>query len=291
MKTSTPKNDLSKRLKTYSALAGALVTAGAAKAGIVYTDVDPDVVLTKGDSYNLDLNADNSVDFTFSLTSLIYSFYGFSVPVDAALVGPVAGNGFIASSTSYLGNKFYLGISLAQGDTIDANGAWVNAPMGALAAKGGIQGIYSLSGGNFLNVTDKYLALQFKIGANTHYGWVRLDGGAAVSSITIKDYAYNDTPNESLKAGQTASSIKEFSALKNVSAYSFQNKININFSNGSLPKGTVSILNALGQNVYSTNVSSAQNQITIDEPAGNFYIVSLQTEEGIYTKKVFLKNN
>ncbi len=46
-----------------------------------------------------------------------------------------------------------------------------------------------------------YIGIKFLIGANTHYGWIRLktDG----YSFTIDSYAYNRTQNQQIKAGQT----------------------------------------------------------------------------------------
>src|ERR1044071_81070 len=62
---------LLKKLKQYSALVGpALVTAGVANAQILYTDIDPDVVIAPDagmrDAIALDLNADGTADYEFT---------------------------------------------------------------------------------------------------------------------------------------------------------------------------------------------------------------------------------
>jgi hypothetical protein len=58
------------------------------------------------------------------------------------------------------------------------------------------------SGGNWLNVTNRYLGLRFKISGKTHYGWARLTFDVGLLSATLTGYAYETTPGKSIKAGQ-----------------------------------------------------------------------------------------
>jgi hypothetical protein len=57
--------------------------------------------------------------------------------------------------------------------------------------------------GSWSGQSDKYLPLRIVVGTNTYYGWARLDVAYGGTSFTIKDYAYNSTPNQSILAGQT----------------------------------------------------------------------------------------
>ena len=68
---------------------------------------------------------------------------------------------------------------------------------------------FSSSVGNWLGQTDKYLALKLNVGTNTYYGWVRLDVVTTATSFTVKDYAYESTPNACILTGQTPLGITE----------------------------------------------------------------------------------
>ena len=71
------KTTLSKKIKSYSALAGSIIAVGAsADAQVVYMDVAPDVTVnTSGGFYNLDLNADGTTDFKLVTNSVSTSGY------------------------------------------------------------------------------------------------------------------------------------------------------------------------------------------------------------------------
>jgi hypothetical protein len=52
--------------------------------------------------------------------------------------------------------------------------------------------------------TDAYIGLAFDIGGSKHYGWARVDLTAdAPEALTIKDFAYNISPGDPIKAGDT----------------------------------------------------------------------------------------
>ena len=55
--------------------------------------------------------------------------------------------------------------------------------------------------GPWQQLTDSYLGLRFQIGSQQHYGWARLDVDIVFPYFTIKDYAYEATPNTSILAG------------------------------------------------------------------------------------------
>jgi hypothetical protein len=43
--------------------------------------------------------------------------------------------------------------------------------------------------------------VEFLIGANTHYGWIRMELGPGIGNVTLKDFAYEDVPNTPISAG------------------------------------------------------------------------------------------
>jgi hypothetical protein len=111
---------LDSKLKKYAALAtGITAVAGATNAQVQYTDINPDHLVTgNGDSYSLDLNNDNVVDFEFVTVSGTYSFTYMSLPVnmqyDIGLIYPGA------SSNSWMVNTSDTTIAnLPAGSSID----------------------------------------------------------------------------------------------------------------------------------------------------------------------------
>ena len=57
--------------------------------------------------------------------------------------------------------------------------------------------------GQFGNAGEGFIGVEFNIGADTHYGWVRVENrvGAPGQMYTLVDYAYEDTPNTPIDAG------------------------------------------------------------------------------------------
>src|SRR5262249_29126668 len=60
--------------------------------------------------------------------------------------------------------------------------------------------------GRWINVTNGYLGLKFRIKGKFHYGWARLTvkvlGGARIRT-TLTGFAYETIPNKPIKAGKT----------------------------------------------------------------------------------------
>lgn len=161
---------------------------------ILYIDVEPDFTSKKlNDSYSLDLNSDQIVDFTLKsfaqdgLEWLLIShksnpankilsiapWYTYTVPLTNGreifnLAGYKDGEYFATESLFSIGDCF--------GGDEDCSYNWEN--------KG-----------------DRFLGLKFRINGGSHYGWVRIE----VLSLTewiVKDYAYNAAPNSPIVAGQ-----------------------------------------------------------------------------------------
>lgn len=60
--------------------------------------------------------------------------------------------------------------------------------------------------GNWVNVTNDYVGLRFKIAGKTHYGWARLTvqiTSRSVIKATLTGYAYETIPNKPIIAGKT----------------------------------------------------------------------------------------
>jgi hypothetical protein len=62
------------------------------------------------------------------------------------------------------------------------------------------------SGGNWLDVKNRYLGVRFKINGETHYGWARLNIEVTANAIftVLTGYAYDTVAGQKILAGQTS---------------------------------------------------------------------------------------
>ena len=267
MKKTTSKN-LSKRLANYGALSAAIAGLSGinAQEQIDYTDINPDYSGIPDPYYIIDFDGDTANDFVVYQT--VNGLYGY-VYGSNKLLGSV----FAFTSSTY---SSYIGLiypfALNDGAIISGGqNSWLNQYYGF---DSGFNILNVLSGayGNWYDVSDKFLGVQFKIGANTHYGWVRLSVGTSGSSWTIKDYAYNITPNAPILAGQTTSlgigddnisKVKIVALNKSIGLYNLQNKTNFR------------LLNMTGQEILKGTTENKDYVIEASTLASGVYIVEL----------------
>ncbi len=194
------------RIASYSALSYALLLVGKfSEAQIVYTDVMEDDTLQDNEIYLLDLNNDGLADFKFRCNSFFNNgSYNNS-------------HGFIADGNNYNQNQMegilFGGFSprvyvLNQNDTISSGKSWLeNSHVELLYFKewndwhdGSSSGTVSI--GYWKNKVNRYVGLKLMEGADTLYGWARLDV-LNYKFVIVKDYAYDSIPNEPIHAGDT----------------------------------------------------------------------------------------
>lgn len=191
----------SKRLKHYTALTTAfLATAGAAQAGIVYTDLDPDQIASNSDVF-VDLNDDGVWDFRINQNGTSFSSFAFKF---AGLYGNSSygsGYGFVPTTFSSLfAEALSAGASIGPASPITTN---TFATMGWYSYFTG----YSTSSGNWAGQQDKYLGVSFELPDGTHYGWIRASVDADYGTVTIKDFAYEDVAGVGIAAGDTGGAV------------------------------------------------------------------------------------
>ena len=186
MKKALQSPSLTGKLKAYSMAAGALgMAAGTAEANVIYTDENPDFAGVIGSQYFLDLNNDGNDDFRIwhNGSSNLY-------------ISPLTSQNEVLGSG---GSTFAYPFALNSSAIISSGaGGFFNNGFG-----GGFQSLNygNCSFGNWCTVTDGFIGLRFQIGANIHYGWVRLDVNQAGSVWTVKDYAYEDIAGTAILAG------------------------------------------------------------------------------------------
>ncbi|MCG2610395.1 T9SS type A sorting domain-containing protein [Flavobacterium sp. SM15] len=162
-------------------------------SNIVVRDI-ADFTFSNGNSLNFDFNSDGTTEFTFFDEDGSVSVYYNSNSVNFYGTGTLAsGHGWdIIKSLS-------LNTPINSSSTFDGQGdAFINAP-------------WANPNETFPN-GDSYVGTTFKIGTNRYYGWILVNVNAGV--IQVKSYAYNDSANQSINAGQTtALSMNDFSGF------------------------------------------------------------------------------
>jgi len=266
---------LAKRLTQYSALSVAIagVTDGNSQT-IVHVDLSPNYIDGGIDATTpstwLNLNSDSLSDFYFQ---------GLSAPGAIVKADP--------GSNSFLADNYGYPFALNDLDPINSSQAsWFNAytNIGVLDV-GSCFGGYGLS--HWCGANNQYLGVRFKIGAETHYGWVKLDVNDSGSSFTIKEYAYVEEADTGLTAGQMPLGVDDHS-------FSKIRVVGLNKSIGlyNLPESS----NYAGYNMTGNEVlkgSTDQHDYVIEVPAlsSGIYIVELSdaNSNAVLRKKVVLR--
>ena len=199
------------KLAGYSALTATAILNHEVDAQIIYTDVDPDLILFNylDDSYNLDFNGDGNNDMDISVNGW-WDIYCGSSTYGPDCYGYSEGS-VLAHANGFLNNAFepYLyGVdTLNFGDPISMDGNfnpgfarlfqadqfWYDDPY-----------LYSYNG-NWFDIYNKYAGIRFQIDGVIHYGWVELSVIPTYyltnQNVIIHGYAYEATPGMPIHAG------------------------------------------------------------------------------------------
>jgi len=267
----------SKRLLNYGALSIAISGISEAKSQIIYTDVNPDEG-GLGLTSIIDFNHDGLWDAKITHRSNAYPGPGGSL-----INSLKPGNAAIAYYAEPFGRYSYpLALDF---DTLISAGnpnwesygqnQWMN--WGDNCYNGNSQ---------WCAVFDKYLGIRFKIGANIHYGWARLDV-ANSNNWKLKDYAYNATPDAPINAGQTIlgvednnlSKIKIIGLNKSIGIYNLQEPTDYK------------LFSISGQELLKGRTSNKDYVIEASNVASGIYIVELADikSSAVIRKKVVLQ--
>ena len=230
---------------------------------IIYTDIAD---ATPSATYPLDLNNDLVIDFLIQ----------FQMPGKVMCL-PQNNNAYLG----YFDGVFHLPFALSSSVSIcDSITTWYDSNNPGIMAWG-------TQTGSWIGVTDKYLALKLVVGINTYFGWVRLDFVANSTSFTVKDYAYESTPNTCIQAGQSALGISENSDPNKISLYPnpFVSSSTLHL-NGNFRELTVTIFNSYGQMVNQIgNILDKTITLSRDNLPCGTYFIQLTNENNIISIK------
>ncbi|MBX7140685.1 MAG: T9SS type A sorting domain-containing protein [Chitinophagales bacterium] len=273
---------LIKRLAQYSAMvAPTMAIAGLANAQVVYTDVDPDFELTADPGTPqgtvLDLNDDGVADFTLAVFSST-SAGGPGGPLNLAGAAPYSANG--NGVMGYTSGGFYYPSALDANTMIDDN-----ADFWSYFGFYGTLVWYYLGGagtfGQWSNVEDKYMGVRFLDGSsNVHYGWIRMDVEDNSIQITLKDFAYEDTPDKGILAGSTISlGVNTVNLANNFGIFSYERNVFIQAPANLKGSMTVSITDMTGKTLLEQTYTDSNVKIPMKDFASGIYLVKA-TKDG-----------
>jgi hypothetical protein len=253
------KTTLLKNIAALACLFILLVFNDNLNAQIIYTDI-PDA--TPNATYPLDLNNDSIVDFMIQ--------FGGSAGTVGVLCYPQNNNAY---SGNFVGGE-YLPWALSSSNLIcDTLATWFDATKPGTMAWG-------TSNGYWVGENNKYLALKLLVGTNTYYGWARFDVIATSTSFTLKDYAYESTPNTCIQSGQTSLSMKEHSNKNTFSIYPnpFSTSTTIQ-TTGLLKNATLTLYNYCGQTLNQVkNISGQAITLSRENLPSGLYFMRLKDE-------------
>lgn len=278
MKKKTTPNSLEKKIKAYSMAAVAAMAAQPATAAVVYTDIDPDTTFTgvNGD-YLLDLNGDGVDDFNLQFTVGSAS--------RSVRIYPSVGNEVLGSGNS----SFFYPFALSLNDPISAaQSAWNGTANGGYLT---LAWLYTTGGsyGNWFGASDKYLGLRFQVGGNWHYGWCRLDIDATCTYMTVKDYAYDSSPNTAIAAGnQGQVGMNKHLLPAEIDIFAFDRILTVDLKDVALNNANLSLISINGQEVLNSAITGNRMQFALGELKKGLYLATLRSEKGILTRKIYI---
>lgn len=263
-------------------------------AQIIYTDIT-DVTLTPvvgRETLAVDLDNNGTTDFTiFALDTTIVE-QGQNIPAVGCAIDIHGNNEVDASSQALATGNIKAVTAMSNGNTIDNSGTYMTGggsgflfPGGVLGLSANIPFIGLTNGGNFINTTDQFIAVKFEIGVSmptTHYGWIRVDVADNAASITVKDFAYESTPDAGINSSITSINEKE---LAETNVFFANNELNITGVEGTY---NVAVVDLLGKSISNTTVNN-NAVITLNNINNGIYLVKVTKGNAVVTKKVYIK--
>jgi len=296
------------KLLQYSLLSAAFITCkqNDLLADVVYTDVEPDVVLDENnESCILDIDNNGSIDFallnrTFNIGGYWTSGSIYYIPFqqfERLLFSVYNGNNVAGKSINYgtPSSELFRAIpyAISAGDIIFEAMSFQNNDQQLLALRTFISIIgefYYYGGDWYPEQFDHYLGIHFKDTEEiTHYGWIRCDVKDEGRTLVIKEYAYETEPDYPIVAGDTTHYV-DINNIQNsidASVYGFGRDIYI--LTETFQNTEVVIYDLYGKQIISEVLQSKSESISMTNYPAGIYLVTLLNDGKRFDKKVFIE--
>jgi hypothetical protein len=294
MHTAQPKggerSPLSKWLAYSGSVAAFMAVAPKTNAQVIYTDVDPDEVIDAS-AFDIDFDGDGTIDVHFLQSGITFS--GYVIDLDLAQIPD--GNAVVGTNGSSTNTNTGYPSVVASGQVIGAevsNFQGQSSQLLALGVNGAVPS--SVSYGQWGGQSG-FLGVRFSIDGETHYGWIQLEVSAGGETITVKDYAYESTPDMAINAGDEGSATTGVAQLATpVKIGVFPNPARdlatVDFSGLQGGTAELSVINGIGQVMQTRQVAVTEGSNRLDLhlgslPAGS-YFVRLRNADHVAFQKV-----
>jgi hypothetical protein len=294
------------QLSAYAAAALCfLIKHQEANAQVVYTDVDPDIVLDAAlETAGLDIDNNGTIDFAFQNSSFTYfngSWLSYRLTQDI-LIGPynsinnIAGNS-VHFSTGYGGFTLTFPYAINSSVLIDENYQWHNSSLQILALKrfyenGEIFNYYNQCYWFNFHINEtlyQNLAIKFRGEDDQfHFGWIRCSVIDSGRTLIIHDYAYELQPDYPILAGDTISyvNIYEQENTLEASVYSFDKNVFVHINEYSNILLIISDLS--GKEILKKKLMNDYSTIDMNVFPTGIYLVTLRQDDKLYHKKIHI---
>jgi len=266
-------------------------------AQAIYTDLEPDIVLSEGDDiFAFDMDDSGGYDFAFfNWTDTSYTLPSGYLYLERIWVGPYALNyAAVAGISNYIstaGYRYYP-FALSIGEIVNDNLSFQNWFYQRMAFKTTEEDGFEINGGYWYpEVLNHYLGVRFVDSEDClHYGWIRCDVKDEGRTLIIKDYAYELKCDTGIFAGDTIGdtttvSITEINTLDAI-VYSFDNSIYVSL-NELVNDVKIYVYDLTGKEIYSGGLTSQITQIELNEVKG-IYFIEIVSGEMKFAKMVFI---
>ena len=289
------KSDFS--LKEYSLFAGIFVCNNLCNSQVIYTDIEPDVIVSELDQL-IDLDNDGTDDFRFikeSLTNSVATLYNCY----SSLIFEV---GCINSSNSIVGNSIPglkdIVYGLSSSSLINSGALFAGDIWQHLTYKvRDLSCLYHEPIGpwEYPNIgdwashreMDQFIGVKFKnIEVNCfYYGWIRCQISDSLDELTIKDFAYNSNCGEGVLAGTLTSPITNTNP--DVSVVLFENQLSINIPQEYI-NSDFNLYSINGVPIMTLKLENCSTRIDLNLLINGNYIIKINNRYCEYSEKIHI---
>ncbi|MFN0275202.1 MAG: T9SS type A sorting domain-containing protein [Chitinophagales bacterium] len=294
------------KLIGYSALAATFMTlATDADAQVIYTDVDPDLMLDEvGEKLAVDLDQDGVNDILFQKNLIDLSFpyvissntYQIYYGIDLVRA-KIAGEHSLAGTYSSYGYNA-LPFALSEGDVIDGEQDWLSASdqmmqrsiLLQVSTESGFSFTSSFGNGYFTpGNSDLYLGVKMKVDKNNYFGWVRVDL-TSDGHLIVKDHALNLTDGASIEAGEMGEPLEVQTLNDNtVNAYSYNETLYVVLQTQQQEGIEAKLFNLNGSLMFEKLLFDGTNSMNLPHTSAGIYTLQLSAPDGSFVKKINLQ--
>jgi hypothetical protein len=268
-----------KGLKLCLAFLIMLMLGGSFKSNgqIIYTDIEPDTTIYTPEVHN------SSNLYYFSLNNDTVDDFWF----------------YARNSGDGIGDyMLYVCINTLNNNAVNVSQHYHYNDTINLIDSGWQQGYPMIFGSGYIGYWGQeenygYIGLQLINDNDTLLGWVNIEVPVdwKTFGVRIKGYAYNTNPGESILAGQTQLSKNNHSHDDNISVYTHDGNVFVEFNNNmDSPQGTVEIINNQGQKVSEYILNGYSNVVDVNKIHPGIYFVKININQNIViTRKIYIK--